>query len=397
VAKPVSIAFVSSLPRWGGGEKWMLQAAKGMADRGHRVCLVGQPGGEITRRAAALGLTVRPLRMGGILVPWTIAALAAILRRERVRVACVNQDREVRLTAFASSGVPGFRLVPRRGSPDPIKDKLLYRWAYRRRVDRLIVNCRALGEKVCARAPWFDRTRLRVIHNGIDVEACAVAGRRGRLRAELGIGPQRPVVSLIGEVGWRKGQAVLLEAVAKLRAASARLQPDMPKSANGTRWGGAPAVGALPDGRPVFLVVGEGDGRAALEARARELGLLDGTVRFLGFREDVPDVLADTDLLVLPSFEEGFPNTLLEGMAHGLPIVAAPVDGIPDLVVDGVTGRLAPAGDAAALADAIADLLADPPLRRTLGEAGRALARAEFGERPMLDAVEACLTEWGGP
>ena len=201
--EPVSIAFVSSLPRWGGGEKWMLQAAKAMADRGHRVCLVGQPGGEITRRAAALGLAVRPLRMGGIAVPWTIARLRGILRREHVRVACVNQDREVHLTALASMSLPGFRLVPRRGSPDPIKGKPFYRYSYARRVSRLIVNCRALGPQVCARAPWFDRAKVRVIHNGIDVDACAAAGHRGRIRRELGIAPERPIVSLIGEVGWR--------------------------------------------------------------------------------------------------------------------------------------------------------------------------------------------------
>ncbi len=377
---PVSIAFVSSLPRWGGGEKWMLQATKAMADRGHRVCLVGQPGGEITRRAVALGLRVHPLRMGGILVPWTIARLGAILRREKVAVACVNQDREVHLTALATIGRPGFRLVPRRGSPDPIKGKPFYRYSYQRRVDRLIVNCAALGEKVCARARWFERAKLRVIPNGIDVGACVAAARRGRVRAELGIAPERPVVSLVGEVGWRKGQAVLLDAVARLKASRA--------------WAPASSCARLGDPDAVFLIVGEGEDRAALEARARELAVA-GAVRFLGFREDVLDVLADTDLLVLPSFEEGFPNTLLEGMALGVPIVATPVDGIPELVLDGVTGALVPAGDPDALARAIAALLADPERRRAFGEAGRARARAEFGERRMLDLVEECLTEWG--
>jgi glycosyltransferase involved in cell wall biosynthesis len=395
--RPVSIAFITSLPRWGGGEKWMLQAAQAMDGRGHRVCLVGQPGGEITRRAAASGLTVRPLRMGGIAVPWTIAALRRILQRERVEVACVNQDREVHLTALASIGMRGLRLVPRRGSPDPIKGKPFYRYSYARRVDRLIVNCRALGDPVCARAPWFDRSKLRVIHNGIDVAACAAAGRRGRLRAELGIAPERLVVALVGEVGWRKGQAVLLEAAARLAtarsaavwAAGAR----GPESRGERHGGGVPAVAADP--KPLFLIVGEGDGRADLEDLACTYGLADGAVRFLGFRDDVPDILADTDLLVLPSFQEGFPNSLLEGMAHGLPIVATTVDGIPELIDHGRTGLLVPPGDAEALARAIGSLLADPGRRRALGEAGRARAAAEFGEDRMLDAIEACLTEWG--
>ena len=369
MAGPVSIAFVSSLPRWGGGEKWMLHAARAMAERGHKVCLIGQPGGEITRRAAASGLRVHPLKMGGILVPWTLAALRAILVRERVAVACVNQDREVHLTALAAAGLTGLRLVPRRGSPDPIKGKPFYRYSYTHRVDRLIVNCAALGDKVCARAPWFDRARLRVVPNGIDADAFAATARRGRVRVELGLAPDRLVVSLVGEVGWRKGQAVLLEAVAKLRA-----------------------EGAARDA--VFLIAGEGSGRAELEAKAQALGLADGTVRFLGFRDDVPDLLADTDLLVLPSFEEGFPNTLLEGMALGLPVVSTPVDGIPELVVDGVTGVLTPPGDAPALAAAIGSLLGDAERRRQLGEAGRARVRAEFADAKLMDAVEDCLTAW---
>jgi glycosyltransferase involved in cell wall biosynthesis len=370
MAGPVSIAFVSSLPRWGGGEKWMLHAARAMAERGHTVCLIGQPGGEITRRAAASGLRVRPLKMTGILVPWTLAALRAILVRERVTVACVNQDREVHLTALATVGLPGFRLVPRRGSPDPIKGKPFYRYSYARRVDRLIVNCAALGDKVCVRAPWFDRAKLRVVYNGIDADAFAATARRGRVRAELGLAADRLVVSLVGEVGWRKGQAVLLEAVAQLRA-----------------------DGAARDA--VFLIAGEGSGRAELEARARALGLSDGAVRCLGFRNDVPDLLADTDLLVLPSFWEGFPNSLIEGMALGLPVVSTPVDGIPELVVDGVTGVLTPPGDAPALAAAIGSLLGDAGRRRALGEAGRARVRAEFADTKMMDLVENCLTAWG--
>ncbi len=369
MAGPVSLVFVSSLPRWGGGEQWMLAAARAMAERGHRVCLVGQPGGELARRAAACGLRARPLRMGGILVPWTIAALRRIFAAERATTAIVNLERETRLTALAARGRRGFHLVARRGSPVPLKDNWHYRLVYRRWVDRLIVNSRAVGESVLSRAPWFDRGRLRIIPNGIDVDAYAASARRGRARAELGIAPERPVVACVGEVGRRKGQAVLLEAVARLRAA-----------------------GCSPDA--LFLIAGEGEGLATLPARARELGLGEDAVRWLGFRADVPDLLADSDLLVLPSFEEGFPNALLEGMALGLPVVSTRVDGIPELVRHGETGLLVDAGDAPALAQAIGALLSDPERRRALGEAGRARARAEFSQSRAMAALEACLCDW---
>lgn len=362
-----AILFVSSLPRWGGGEKWMLAAAAAMAERGYPVCLVGQPGGEITRRAAAVpGLRVRSLRMGGILVPWTIAALRRIVAAERAAVAVVNLERETRLVALATRGLPGFRLVARRGSPVPLKDNWHYRLVYRRWVGTLVVNSRAVGESVLSRAPWFDRAKLRVIPNGIDAAAYAAAARRGRVRAELGLDARRPLVACVGEVGRRKGQAVLLEAVARLRASGA--------------LGGA-----------LVAIAGEGEGLADLPSRARELGLGEDVVRFLGFRADVPDLLADSDLLVLPSFEEGFPNALLEGMALGLPVVSTTVDGIPELVADGETGLLVAPGDAAALTDAIGGLLTDAGRRRALGEAGRERASRQFSLGRTMDAVEACL------
>ncbi len=367
MATPVSLAFVTSLPGWGGGEKWLLEAARAMADRGHRVCVVGQPGSQVVRLAYGAGLVTYPVRLGGWLDPTSLWDLGRVLGRQSVQVACVNLDKEIRQTGLTVFGRSGFRLVARRGSPDPIKDNWHYRLVYQRLLDRLIVNCRALVDKVCAGAPWFDRGKVRVVYNGCDVAALGERARPGRVRAELGLAPDTPVVALIGEVGWRKGQEILLQAAAGLRASHPRT---------------------------VYLLAGEGDGRAELEQRSRGLVLDDGTVRFLGFRDDVPDLLADCDVLVLPSRREGFPNTLLEGMALGRPVVATAVDGIPELVSDGETGALVPLDDVEALAAAIGRLLDDPALRRSWGEAGRRRVEEHFSAAAAHDALEDCLIRW---
>ncbi len=276
-----------------------------------------------------------------------------------MRTVCVNLDKEIRQSALAGLG-RGIKLVARRGSPDRIKDNWHYRLVYARAVDRLICNCEALAATICDPAPWFDRTRVRVIPNGVDadlLEAAAAAGggREGARRA-LGLTEDHVVVACIGEVGWRKGQEILLTTAARLRAR----HPEA-----------------------VFLIAGEGAGRDDLAHRARREGLAD-LVRFLGFRDDVPALLAASDILVLPSRREGFPNTLLEGMALGLPVVATRADGIPELVDDGVTGALVDVDDESRFTAEVAPPArrprAAPPPRRRRPRTARAATSPSAGD-----------------
>ncbi|HPF36174.1 MAG TPA: glycosyltransferase [Candidatus Krumholzibacteria bacterium] len=362
--RPVTIAFINALPGWGGGEKWFLHAAAAMAARGWRALVIGQPEGELVRRARGLGLETRGVPMHGIADPRTLLAMGRLLRREDVSLAFANQAREIRLAGLSQLGRRDFRLIVRRGSPDPIKDVWHFRYVYTRLVDRLLVNCEALVPRVCGGAPWFDRAKVRVIPNGVEAAALRAAADADRVRPALDLRPGAPVIAMIGEVGWRKDQATLLEALARL----------------------------APDRDFTALIAGEGPDRAALERRTAELGLTD-RVRWLGFRTDAADLMAASDLLALPTREEGFPNTLLEAMALGLPVVSTPVDGIPELVLHGETGLLVPPQDPAALAAALAALLDDPSRRRVLGEAGRRRAETEFDQTRIMDRVDALIRE----
>jgi glycosyltransferase involved in cell wall biosynthesis len=161
----------------------------------------------------------------------------------------------------------------------------------------------------------------------------------------------------------RKGQEVLLEAVAQLRR----------------------------DGHEVSLeVVGDGPARERAERRAEELGIA-GSVTFAGAvdRERVADHYARADVFCLPSFAEGVPVVLMEAMASGLPVVATQVMGIPELVQDGRTGRLVPPGRADALATALRELAADGDLVARLGEAARRRVVQDYALADSAAALEA--------
>jgi len=137
------------------------------------------------------------------------------------------------------------------------------------------------------------------------------------------------------------------------------------------------ALAALPAESFEALIVGDGPDLPELEAEIRRLGIEDH-VELAGERSDVPELLAASDVFVLSSRSEGLPVSVLEAMAAELPVVASAVGGLAELVEDGETGILVPAGDESALAQALRTLVGDPGLRRKLGAAGRARAEAQF-------------------
>lgn len=195
--------------------------------------------------------------------------------------------------------------------------------------------------------------KFRVVRNGIEPRP-AVSGRAD-VRKRLGIPPRARVVLTVGKLSVRKGYPTLIEAVPVV----AEREPDA-----------------------YFLWVGEGALEDELRGRVRALGL-EGRVMLAGRREDVPDLMAASDLFVLPSLAEALPLVVLEAMAAGLPVVGTRVCGTSEAVRDGVTGRLVEAGDADPLAAAILEVLEDPGLASRWGAAGEALMRREFGSGRM--------------
>ncbi len=137
-------------------------------------------------------------------------------------------------------------------------------------------------------------------------------------------------------------------------------------------------------------IAGEGDERSKLEALIAELDL-DDMVSLVGWTADVSGFLATGDLFAFPSHQEGFPLTLLEAMAVGLPVVATEIDGPLEILKDGRTGRLTPDDDPDRLAEALAEVIADPAAARAMGQAARALMMADYGPPQLARCLEAVV------
>jgi glycosyltransferase involved in cell wall biosynthesis len=219
-----------------------------------------------------------------------------------------------------------------------------------RRIAAALGNSRAVVAELAAEG--VPPERLGLIYSGIDVGAFARLPPRAEVRRRLGVAPTALVFTTLANLIPYKGHDDLLDALAGI---SAGLPPE---------W--------------VLLCAGRDDGAGpALRARASALGLAD-RVRWLGLRDDVPELLSASDLGILASHEEGFSNSVLEGMAAGLPMIVSDVGGNAEAVEHGVSGWVVPPRAPAALGAAIQTLSRDPARRRRLGDAARARVAQAF-------------------
>jgi glycosyltransferase involved in cell wall biosynthesis len=222
-----------------------------------------------------------------------------------------------------------------------------------RRTDLLIAVSTEVRDELLDRGIGR-RGQFEVVPLGLDLAGfLAVEGPSGALRDQLGLPAGTPLVGVVGRLVGVKDHATALAAMAHL-----------------------PGVH--------LAVIGDGDLRGALEAEAARLGLA-GRVHFTGWSPDVPAAVSDLDVVVLCSKNEGTPVSLIEASAASRPIVATAVGGVPSVVEDGVTGRLVPPGDPAALAAGIREALADAEQARRWGAAGRARVDRRFGAERLLD------------
>jgi glycosyltransferase involved in cell wall biosynthesis len=228
---------------------------------------------------------------------------------------------------------------------------------------RLLLSADALPcVSQATRAQLGATAKAHVLHDGLAL--APARGERAAARAALGLPADAFVVAILGRISSWKGQDLLIRALAQL---------------------GDEGAIALIAGDPWR---GEERRLEELRALAGSLGVAD-RVRFAGFRSDVENVYGAADVVAVPSTQpDPLPNAALEAAAAGCCVVAADHGGLPEIIADGVTGRLVPPGDPAALARALADLRADPGTRGRLGAAAAADVRARFSAARMLAQVQ---------
>lgn len=356
-----------------GGAEVMLDTVLRALGTGYASQVVSlQPLGPVGERMRARGVVIDTVDMrAGVPDPRAVLRLARLLRRvgpDLVHTWMYHAD----LVGGIAARLAGVRRVAwaiHNSTLDPGVVKASTRAVVRAcaalssRVPDAILCCSDVARRIHVGYGYPD-PRIEVIPNGLDVRRFAPdRDARRRLRAELGVAPEAPLVGLVARWDPQKNHAGFLRAAAAVLAA----RPETRFVLAGTR---------IEDGNPeLAALVGAHDLRDA--------------VRLLGPRDDVPRVMAGLDLLVSASgYGEAFPIVLGEAMACGVPCVATDVGDSALIIAD--TGRIVPPSDDAALADAIVAMLASPPeTRRALGERARERIAGHFDIERVARRYEA--------
>jgi glycosyltransferase involved in cell wall biosynthesis len=358
-AKPLRVCHLVSGDLWAGAEVQLATAAAYLVQRPDvMLSAVLLNHGRLEQELRALGVQVNIIeehRHGPLGI---VSSVHRLLRDGRVDVLHTHRYKETILGTFAAklARVPhlvrtvhglneqmrGWQRL-KLGAYQVAEQAMLQLFS-----DRVVAVSEDIGRSLEDRG--YRAAAIEHVHNGIDLRKVQAARCREEVRRELGIDRHALLVGTVGRLAPVKGHKHFLQAAAVV-------------------------LQSRPDAR--FLIVGDGPLRAELTAAAAQIGSR-GECLITGERADTYDLVTAMDVFVLPSLHEGIPMAVLEAMALGTPVIATAVGGVPEVVIDGVTGLLVPSRDQRRLASACLQIAADRQLSRKLAGAARRAIEEDF-------------------
>jgi glycosyltransferase involved in cell wall biosynthesis len=359
---PIVLAELAGSAAYGGGERYLELFFDRLDRARYRGLLICPEPGPFVRRMKERGVDTQLVHLAPLFNPMALWRLTRLLVRERVTILQTHGARANFYGRIAGrlAGVPVIISTVHNSMKDyEVRSLRRGLYAFLLRVTLPLAN-RIICVSDANRSDLIDEcpaaeARTQTVYNGVDPSAFPSHPDRQKVREELGVA-SGPVLVMIARLTEAKGHQYLLRALPCLLA----------------KW---PQL--------CLLCVGDGELRDELHSLARELAV-ERACRFVGVREDIADILAVADVVVLPSLSEGFPFVLLEALAMGCPVVASRVNGVPELVEDHKTGLLVPSRDSQALAKAILEVLGNPTAARKMGAEGRAVVQERFTVDQMV-------------
>lgn len=355
----MKVMFINSIAKkkFGGGEKWMVTAAKGLSEAGHEIIVSGKKNSRFLDAAKEAGLHTKHFNIRGDFGPVNTFRIARYLKKQRVDVLICNLNKDVRVAGLAAKFMHETVVLARHGVLLSGK-KWKHKITLTKILDGILTNARNIKHTYQGYG-WFRDGFVQVIYNGIEDKSHVVA-----FDFEESF-PGKKIVFSAGRLVEQKGFAYLIQAAAELR----KKRDDL-----------------------VFIVAGEGRLEQHLKRLVRKLNLED-SVHFWGYVKDVDPYVKGCDLFVLPSLFEGMPNAVMEAMALGKAVIATDVNGVTELMEDNKTGLIIPPKDSKILAEAIHSVIDDEARLEEFGKNGLEKVQKHFTISAMIKRLEDYLQQ----
>jgi len=310
MGKKLNVFFSNSISshKWGGGEKWMITAAKGLSDRGHNVKVSGKSNSIFLFKAIENNLDTIPFNFFQDYNPFKIWYTKKILIKENIDVIILNLKKDIRVAGI-SARLANVPVIISRNGIQHFRDI----WKHKKTaglVDGIITNTKSISD-IYNKFSWMDKEKTKVIYNGLkiksDLKPC-------NIKRIWNIPENHIVFVAAGRLTNQKGFDLLINAVSQLKE------------------------GTKPF---TLLISGVGKEWNNLERQINQKGL-NRIIKLIGFQNKLANILNAADFIIMPSRHEGMPNVAMESMALGKPVIASNVNGVSELIDHRKTGYILP-------------------------------------------------------
>ncbi len=358
-----TICFFNSMKAWGGGEKWHYDTSSILNRRGCKTLIITNKESVLYSRILATGQKLYSLKISNLsfLNPCKILLLRRIFIREKVQIIIINLSADLKVAGIAARLVGVKRIIYRRGSAIPIKNRWLNRFIFKNIVTDIIANSQETKKTVLQNNPgMFPAERIKVIYNGIDIKNYDLKNNNRLYRKNA----NEVILGNLGRLVNQKGQRYLIDIAAELKKSNLQFK---------------------------ILIGGDGPLKKELMAYAEERNVADRII-FMGFIDDITGFMNSMDIFVLTSLWEGFGYVIIEAMLFKKPVVAFNVSSNPELIDDNKTGFLIEFGNTGAFAEKLKILINDKGLRSEFGERGHIIAMKNFSLDTVVKELEDFLS-----
>lgn len=349
----MKILLIDDGKEWRGGQRQTYLLARGLIKRGFDVILACQAGGELVRLAKQEKIQVYETPMRGewdAMAAWRLGNLSNEVDIVHTQTAHAHTLALLAVRIGAWKPVVVHRRVDFQPSGGPFA-----KWKYRS-PDRFIAISEAVAQSL--RMAGVPDKKIRIVYSGIDPKPVQEAPRKD-LREELNLSPQTPLIGNVAQLVDHKGHRYLLEAM--------------------------PAIlRQVPDAH--LAIAGSGELEGELKNLAKQLAV-DHRVHFLGYRKDVPSIIKSFDVFVMPSHLEGLGTSVLDAFAAQVPVAAASAGGMPEIITDGIDGKLFESKNPTAIANTVSAILLNPERGKKYAQSASKKLLSKFTDDAMVEGV----------